>query len=274
MLAAVPDAAFRDRQLLSRSGSFSPRAGPSRSLTPPLAPHEAGDGEKKEDHGDPEVEPHPEELVGGVDAQQLLEGTPERVPGDVETEETRRLDREAPVEEQEDGDAEQVPERLVEEGRVERLRPRVRLRAVSGVDLEAPGEIRRLAEQLLVEVVAPAPDRLREEEARSGRVQEAVDARAGPTHDPGAGEHAARDPAPDTETAAPDREGLPPLVVHRLPARDHVVEAGPDDAPQHAPHGDAVDEIPVTAASRPADSRQPGRGEDAEQEHHAVGVEH
>ena len=68
----------------------------------------------------PRVQAQAEILVRRVDAQRLLEeARRSRVPGDVERKEAGRLDLEAAVDEEEEADAEQVPERLVEEERVE-----------------------------------------------------------------------------------------------------------------------------------------------------------
>ena len=67
---------------------------------------------------------------------------------------------------------------------------------VLGVDLDRPREVARTPEQLLVEVVADAPDRLRDEQSGRGRVEEQRDVGAGPVHAPDPDERAERDPAP------------------------------------------------------------------------------
>ena len=69
---------------------------------PALRPDEGGDREREDDHGDVEVQPQAEVLVRRVDAQRLLVGAKRRVPGDVEREEARRADLEAPVDEKEE----------------------------------------------------------------------------------------------------------------------------------------------------------------------------
>ena len=61
----------------------------------------------------------PRILVRRVDAQQLLEEAPEAVVGDVQREEPRPPDLEAPVDPEQDRHADQVVRELVEEGRVE-----------------------------------------------------------------------------------------------------------------------------------------------------------
>ena len=76
----------------------------------------------KHDERDPEVEPLPEEVARRVDPQRLLERAERRVDRDVEREEPRPLDREAPVDPEQEEDAEDVPDELVEEGRVVQVR--------------------------------------------------------------------------------------------------------------------------------------------------------
>ena len=73
---------------------------------------------------------------------------------------------------------------LVEEGRVIEVRGRL------AVDLERPRQRRVLAVELLVPPVAPAADRLREQEPRRDGVHEEAHAVARAPDDPGAGEHA------------------------------------------------------------------------------------
>jgi hypothetical protein len=72
----------------------------------------------------------------------------------------------------------QVPDQLVQECRVKSRVLRVADRAVRGTDLKAPGQRRRAAKQLLVEVVADPADRLRDEQRGSGCVHEGRDVRA------------------------------------------------------------------------------------------------
>ena len=56
-------------------------------------------------------------------------------------------------------------------------------RPVRDVDLESPRQRGRPAEQLLVEVVAPATDRLREHDARCDRVHEREHVEVAPASD-------------------------------------------------------------------------------------------
>src|SRR5690242_6847754 len=236
-----------------------------------LPPDEERRRDDEDDDRDVGVQAQAEVLVRRVDAQQLFEEPAEAVPGDVEREQPRPPDTEAPVDEQQDDDADDVPDELVQkrrvEGRVLDVAAAVRL-----VDLQSPRQARRLAEQLLVEPVPPPADPLREQQARRDGVHEEAHAVAGAVHDPCAGEHAEQDPAPDAEAALPDRERRPPGVdrLDLAPARDVVVEPRPDDAEGDAPHGDAEDEIPVAAPFDPAVARQQEARSDREQQHDAV----
>ena len=100
-----------------------------------------------------------------------LDGEPsDRVQADIPEEQRARpvmpARAEPPDERREDR---QVPQRLVEKGRVEELRAPVLERPVRRRDVEPPGQIRRPPEGLLVEEVSPAPDGLGEGEGRARR---------------------------------------------------------------------------------------------------------
>src|SRR5262245_10354405 len=146
-------------------------------------------------------------------------------------------------------------------------------RAVLGIDLEAPGKIRRLPEELLVPPVPEAPDALRDEQCRRDAVRELRDRRAGAMRDDRSDETPETDPAPDAEPALPDRKRPPPLVRQLVPARDDVVEAGADDPRRDAPDGDAKDEIPVAAPPRPAKPGYRDRCRDRDEERQTVEVD-
>src|SRR4051794_5694871 len=95
-----------------------------------------------------------------------------------------------------------------------------------------PREARRLAVELLVPVVAPAADPLREKKARRNGVHHQPHAVPRVPHDERADDNAYGDRAPDPETSVPDgREAVPVLVDRRIlvPTRDVVVRARADD---------------------------------------------
>src|SRR5438445_5074845 len=81
------------------------------------------DEERRREHErggrDPRVQPQPKEMVRGVDPQQLLEEAAEAVVGDVEGEQRRRSEANAPVEQQQDDDADGLVDQLVEKRRME-----------------------------------------------------------------------------------------------------------------------------------------------------------
>jgi len=139
-------------------------------------PRQPGDGERR---GDEEVQAQPEDVLGRVDAQQFLEDPEGRVARDVEREEPRRADGARASQPHEERGQRQVPDDLVEEGGVEGGAVEVARGAVVAVDLEPPRQRRRAPVELLVEVVAHAADRLRDEQRRRRGVQEARHVGAG-----------------------------------------------------------------------------------------------
>ena len=125
---------------------------------------------------------------------------------------------------------------------MERLGVGVLRRPVLEVDLEAPGGVGRLPEELLDTSCRPV-DRLRNEQSGCDGIGEGRHALAGAAHDHRAGHEAEEDAAPDAQSALPDREDPPPLVQDLVPARDHVVGACADDAEGHSPDRHAEDEV-------------------------------
>jgi hypothetical protein len=238
-----------------------------------LPPDEEGRRAGKDDDRDPEVEPLAGEVVRRIDAEQLFERTAEAVHGHVQGEERGRLDPEPPADQDQDARHPQVVDELVEERRVERVRGDVLRRPVPLIDLEPPGQIGRLAEELLVEPVAQASDSLGDEQAGRDRIGEEPDALTRPPDHEGSGQAPEQDPAPNAEPSFPDGERAPPLVGHLVPARDVVVRARSDDAERDPPDGDADDQIPVPAEPHPAQPGQPEGGCDREQQHQAVQVD-
>ena len=142
------------------------------------------------------------------------------------------------------------------------------------VDLQRPRQVGRAAEQLLVEVVAPATDGLGQRQRRGGGVDRWAE-RDAPTADEvhpdeDAGEHAAR----DAEAALPDLDDVAVVALEALPVRDDVVQAGPDDAGQDAPDRDGVGVVAgADALLLEPPAEQPHGGDDAEGDHQSVGVE-
>src|SRR4029077_16667023 len=126
-LAALPDAALGDGH--ARPGRHRPwlllllpglLGLLRRRLVEELPPDEERHGQQPDPERDPEVDPLVEEVVGRIDAQDFLERAEGRVPDDVEGEEARALDREAPVDPEQDANPNQVPDELVKERRLVR----------------------------------------------------------------------------------------------------------------------------------------------------------
>ena len=198
----------------------------------------------------------------------------ERVPGDVEGEERRGAQLEALADVDQNRDADEVPDQLVEERRVIGGAVEVLERPVGGVDLQPPREVGGLAEELLVPPVANPPDALGEQEPGRGRVHEEPDVGARAADDDGADERPERDPAPDSEPALPDLEDALPLRArHLAPGGDVVVEAGADDAEADAPDGHARHELPVAAHPDPPPPGQPDARENRDEQRQPVHVE-
>src|SRR6266511_3992866 len=119
----------------------------------------------------PDVQPQPEDPVRVVHAQRLDPEPADGVRHRVQRERPPAAEPEPAVRPDDQAGDTDVPERLVQERRVVRLRAGDSALA-AGVDPQAPGQRGRLAEQLLVEVVAPAADGLRQHDPRGHRVGE------------------------------------------------------------------------------------------------------
>src|SRR3989449_265186 len=112
-----------------------------------------------------------------------------RVEADVGKEERARAAGESRAEHaDEEPEHHEVPERLVQEGRVEILVLAEAERAVWGRDVELPRQVRRLPERLLVEEVPPAADRLSERDGGSSDVEAAQDRKPPAVREPRAHE--------------------------------------------------------------------------------------
>ena len=162
-----------------------------------------------------------------------------------------------------------APERLVQEGRLEGRVLRVSDRAVLQRDLEAPGQTRRSAEQLLVEVVAEAPERLGERRARRDAVEQDGQRDAVPAGRDRGAEHPAEQGPVDAESPLPDlRDALPVTGEARRPVRGDVVQARADEPERDDPERHGVREVGVERAARhlaPRD-RGPEQHPEGEQE--------
>src|SRR6266542_3138519 len=198
----------------------------------------------------PDVQPQPEDPVRVVHAQRLDPEAADGVRHRVQRERPPAAEPEPAVRPDDQAGDTDVPERLVQERRVVRLRAGDSALA-AGVDPQAPGQRGRLAEQLLVEVVAPAADGLRQHDPRGHRVGERRQRDAGPAAaDPGA-HPAERDRAPDAEPPLPDLErvdGVPAGAEVQLGVAEHVVQPAADQPEHHRPDRDVHDRAGLPAA--------------------------
>src|SRR6516164_7563070 len=146
----------------------------------------------------------------------------------------------------------EVEDQLVQERGLERGEAEVTGRPGAWRDVQPPRQARRPAEQLLVEVVADTPDRLRDQQRGRDGVGEQPRVRACPAHPPDARGRAERDAAPDPQSPVPDGEDPVPVVRDVLGGGDVEVDAAADDAGRHRPQGNIPDQARITAHALPA----------------------
>ena len=186
-----------------------------------------------------------------------------------------------PLEPQQQPEARQVPDRLVQERRVEQRVGRVGghvvvgRQPVLGVDPHPEAEVGRAAVGLLVHEVAPAPNRLRQEERRHADIQPAQQRQ--PVQ---AGVDQRRENRPDQR--AVDRQaaagGVDDIQQREAgearPLEGDVVQARAD----HAQHHPQQQQVPDVLRILPAHPRAVGRhvaGQDrAADDQHAVPAHH
>ena len=116
------------------------------------------------------------------------------------------------------------------------------------VDLDRPRKITRTAEELLVEVVAPASDRLRQRKPGDDRIEQRRLVPAIAANHPETDEHTGSDTARDAEAAFPDLERLRPTLVE-APVGEDVVGASADQPGGHRPERDGRDVVGIAAAA-------------------------
>src|SRR5439155_18956180 len=143
----------------------------------------------------------------------------------------------------EEAEQHEVPERLVEGGRVEILVLAEAERAVRGRDVELPEQVRRLPEGLLVEEVPPTPDRLSERDGGGCDVEAAQDRKPPAVREPRAHEGTQDQPTVDREAALPDRDDLPRVTPVVIPVECDLVEPGSHEAREDRPLAAADDVV-------------------------------
>ncbi len=138
-------------------------------------------------------------------------------------------------------------------------------RRVAELDLEAPRQRGRLAEELVVEVVAEAAGGLGDEHRGGDRVGEGPEADAGQSAaDPGA-DGPADERAEDCDAAVVDADDLPRVgaVVEVVAGvGEHVPDARADDAERDAPEHDVEDDARLGPATGEPSRRDHDRQDD------------
>src|SRR3989442_1810554 len=193
-------------------------------------------------HGDDDAE-HARELRHAVGAEPeavepecLDREATDRVEADIAEEERARAAGEARAEPGgEEPEHHEVPDRLVEEGRVEILVLAEAERAVWRRDVEPPRKIRRSAERLFVEEVPPASDRLAERDRGGRDVETAEDRKPPVVRQPRADEGTQDQPAVDREPALPDGDDLPWVPAVVIPVEENLVEPRSHEAREDRP---------------------------------------
>src|SRR5262249_42628978 len=224
----------RSRSVLASLPSLG--AGRSVSRTcPAVGP---GDADEGDDHTGQAGELRDTELAHpeAVETERLDGEAPDRIEPDVREEKRARVlaqPRPQPRHEQQENG--EIPQRLVEKGRMEVLELAEPRRPVSGRDVELPGQVRRPPEGFLVEEVPPAPDRLPDRDA-GPRPTEAPQDRQPPSPRQ---EHAHERPhdeaTVDGESPFPHSHDLRRVLSVIIPVEDHFVDTGADQPRENRP---------------------------------------
>src|SRR5882724_1097214 len=199
-----------------------------------------------------------------VEPERLDGEAADRVEAHVREEERPRARAEPraqpPDEQQKDRE---VPQRLVEEGRVEVLVLGVAERTVLGRDVELPRQIGRTAEGFIVEEVAPPADRLAEYHVGPHDIEAAQDRELPPVREPHTAQRPHDQAAVHGEPAFPDGDDLPRIPAVVIPVEGDLVEPRTDQTGQDRPLPDPDDVVggealtlgPTVAEPEPDDDR-------------------
>src|SRR5256885_3003558 len=135
----------------------------------------------------------------------------------------------------------EVPQRFVEERRVEVLVLGEAERPPRGRDVEPPRQIGGRPERLLVEEVPPAPDRLPERQGGRRHVEAPEHGELPAMREPRADERAEDQAAVDREAALPHRDDLRRVLAVIVPVERDLVEARAHEPREDRPLGAADD---------------------------------
>src|SRR5213083_2387507 len=231
-------------------------------------------------HGDDDAE-HARELrhaVGAepeaVEPERLDREATDRVEADVAEEERARATGESRSEPGgEEPEHHEVPDRLVEEGRVEILVLAEAERAVWRRDVELPRKVRRPAERLFVEEVPPASDRLAERDRGGRDVETSEDRKPPAVRQPHADEGTQDQPPVDREPALPDGDDLPWVPAVVIPVEENLVEPRSHEAREDRPLPAADDVVRRQVVASGLTMAEPEAGDDRRRHENAVPAE-
>ena len=205
------------------------------------------------------------EHLRGIDAQEHLDKeATHAVVEHVQPQGLTQLQHALTAQPQQQGHAQQVPQRLVQERRVEQRAGRILRGEITarGANLQTPRQGRRLAEQLLVEPVAPAAKGLGQQDAGGHRIREGREVHAVAAATVPGAQRAHRHGTHDADAALPNLQKGPRIsdiraeVATRV-GNQHVVGAGTHDAGRDGPHRHVKDAFARAAHHLPTAGAQP-----------------
>ena len=243
----------------------------------PDQPDQQAHPDQADQRGDGLVEPdRAEGVVGKVQPDALGEEPAEPVERHVESEHLAAAQPEPAIcPEQGHGD-QQVPDRLVGEGWMERRVLLIARDPMRRVDLETPWQVGGQAVELLVEPVAEPAQSLTHGDTGGERVgQRREPDAATPAHEPGA-QSSEADGAVDGDTALPDPQRTPRVdALAEVVAQvgQHVVDAGADDADRDRHQHDRLELLGSTSPGLPAPVADHPGGDDAGDQAQRVDVQ-
>src|SRR5262249_36307440 len=137
----------------------------------------------------------------------------------------------------------EVPQRLVEERRVEEVELRVAERAMLGRDVELPRQIGRSAEGFFVEEIPPSADGLPEHHRWRGDVEPAQNRNPPAVREPRADQRPDDEAAVHRESTSPHRDDLRRMAAVVVPVEDALVEPRARESRQDRPLPGADDVV-------------------------------
>ena len=206
----------------------------------------------------------PEHLRGINTQEHLNEEATHTVVEHVQPQGLTQLQHALTAQPQQQRHTQQVPQRLVQERRMEQRTRRILGREITArrANLQAPRQSRRLAEQLLVEPVTPAAKRLSQQNTRRYRIRKSreIHAIAAATI-PGA-QRTDRHGTHNADAALPNLQESPRIsnirteIATRV-SNQHMVGAGTNNARRNSPHRHVKNAFRGTTRRLPTARTQP-----------------